>query len=87
MRMHVNLRVSDIEASTRFYSGLFGAEPTVRKHDYAKWMLDDPRVNFAIVASGRASGLEHLGIQAESREELEMLRENPRSSSCSTSGW
>jgi catechol 2,3-dioxygenase-like lactoylglutathione lyase family enzyme len=69
-RLHVNLAVEDLAASVRFYSGLFGAEPTVLKADYAKWMLDDPRVNFAIGARGRAPGLDHLGIQVESREEL-----------------
>lgn len=69
-RLHVNLAVEDLAASIRFYSGLFGTEPTVLKADYAKWMLDDPRVNFAIGARGRAPGLDHLGIQVESREEL-----------------
>jgi catechol 2,3-dioxygenase-like lactoylglutathione lyase family enzyme len=69
-RLHVNLAVADIAASVRFYTGLFGAEPTVLKPDYAKWMLDDPRVNFAIAARGRRPGLDHLGIQAEDRAEL-----------------
>lgn len=69
-RLHVNLAVEDIAASVRFYSGLFGAAPTVLKPDYAKWMLDDPRVNFAVAARGRSTGLDHLGIQVESREEL-----------------
>ena len=54
-RLHVNLAVEDIPASVRFYTGLFGAEPTVLKPDYAKWMLDDPRVNFAIAARGAVS--------------------------------
>lgn len=75
MRMHVNLRVKDLEASARFYASLFGAEPAVKKHDYAKWMLEDPRVNFAIVATkDKSLGLEHLGIQAESLEQLAELR-------------
>ena len=69
-RLHVNLAVADIPASVRFYTGLFGAPPTVLKPDYAKWMLDDPRVNFAVAARGRRPGLDHLGIQAEDREEL-----------------
>ncbi|MDI3308822.1 MAG: ArsI/CadI family heavy metal resistance metalloenzyme [Acetobacteraceae bacterium] len=69
-RMHVNLSVEEIGASVRFYTGLFGVEPTVLKPDYAKWMLDDPRVNFAIAARGRQTGLDHLGIQVESSEEL-----------------
>jgi catechol 2,3-dioxygenase-like lactoylglutathione lyase family enzyme len=70
-RMHVHVSVSDLEASIRFYSELFAAEPTVRKVDYAKWMLDDPRVNFAISQRGAVAGIEHLGIQVEDRAELE----------------
>jgi catechol 2,3-dioxygenase-like lactoylglutathione lyase family enzyme len=69
-RFHVHLNVTDLAASVRFYSVLFGSEPTVRKDDYAKWMLDDPRVNFALSALGRDAGIDHLGIQAESAEEL-----------------
>ena len=70
-RMHVHVGVQDLDASIRFYSTLFGAEPTVTKHDYAKWMLDDPRVNFAISAGHHsAKGIEHLGIQVENEEEL-----------------
>jgi catechol 2,3-dioxygenase-like lactoylglutathione lyase family enzyme len=72
-RFHVHLNVADLSASVRFYSALFGADPSVRKPDYAKWMLDDPRVNFAISALGRAPGVDHLGIQAESGEELAEL--------------
>jgi catechol 2,3-dioxygenase-like lactoylglutathione lyase family enzyme len=69
-RLHVHVAVADIEQSTRFYTNLFGSMPTVQKEDYAKWMLDDPRVNFAISARGRDPGLDHLGIQAENQEEL-----------------
>ncbi|MEZ5667789.1 MAG: ArsI/CadI family heavy metal resistance metalloenzyme [Alphaproteobacteria bacterium] len=69
-RLHVNLAVDDIEGSIRFYSALFAAEPTVRKPDYAKWMLDDPRVNFAISDRAARKGLDHLGIQVESEAEL-----------------
>ncbi|WP_342728570.1 ArsI/CadI family heavy metal resistance metalloenzyme [Bradyrhizobium sp. B097] len=69
-RMHVHVAVKDIHQSVDFYSALFGAEPTVVKSDYAKWMLDDPRVNFAISTRGREPGLDHLGIQVESAEEL-----------------
>lgn len=69
-RLHVNLAVDDLERSVRFYSALFAAEPTVLKPDYAKWMLDDPRVNFAISARGRKPGLDHLGIQVEDEDEL-----------------
>jgi len=72
-RLHVNLAVKDLEQSVRFYSTLFAAEPTVLKPDYAKWMLEDPRVNFAISTRGAAQGLDHLGIQVDSREELAQL--------------
>lgn len=72
-RLHVHVAVHDLEKSIRFYSALFAAEPAVKKDDYAKWMLDDPRVNFAISTRGRKPGLDHLGIQAESSAELEEL--------------
>jgi catechol 2,3-dioxygenase-like lactoylglutathione lyase family enzyme len=70
-RLHVHLGVADLDRSIHFYSTLFGASPSVVKPDYAKWMIEDPRVNFAI-SSGRhdTQGIEHLGIQVESREEL-----------------
>ena len=69
-RMHIHVAVKDIAESIKFYSTMFGAEPSVVKNDYAKWMLDDPRVNFAVSAFGRAPGLDHLGIQVESPDEL-----------------
>ena len=70
-RLHVHVSVDDLAQSTRFYSTLFAAEPTVVKDDYVKWMLDDPRVNFAIsTRPGRAAGISHLGIQAEDETEL-----------------
>ncbi len=69
-RLHVNVSVDDLGRSIAFYATLFGAEPSVRKDDYAKWMLDDPRVNFAIAARGRKPGLDHLGIQTETETEL-----------------
>lgn len=72
-RFHVHLNVTDLAQSIRFYSALFAAEPSVRKPDYAKWLLDDPRVNFAISSSGRAAGIDHLGIQADSGEALAEL--------------
>ncbi|HEX2649489.1 MAG TPA: ArsI/CadI family heavy metal resistance metalloenzyme [Burkholderiales bacterium] len=72
-RLHVHVGVHDIEQSVRFYSALFAAEPAVKKADYAKWMLDDPRVNFAISTRGKKGGLDHLGIQAESSQELEEI--------------
>jgi catechol 2,3-dioxygenase-like lactoylglutathione lyase family enzyme len=70
-RLHVHVGVADLDRSIGFYSTLFGAGPSVTKADYAKWMLDDPRVNFAISSGGHAaSGIEHLGIQAEDGAEL-----------------
>lgn len=70
-RLHVHVGVSDLHQSIGFYSTLFAAEPSVVKDDYAKWMLDDPRVNFAISSGNHArKGIEHLGIQAESPDEL-----------------
>ena len=72
-RLHVHVGVHDLKQSIRFYATLFGAEPTVLRDDYAKWQLDDPRVNFAISTFAGKKGLDHLGIQAESGEELEDL--------------
>ncbi len=69
-RLHVHVAVDDLARSVGFYSTLFAAAPTVQKDDYAKWMLDDPRVNFAISARGAAPGVEHLGIQVEDKDEL-----------------
>ncbi len=69
-RFHVHVNVDDLEASIRFYSQLFAAEPAVIKPDYAKWMLEDPRLNFAISHRQRAAGVDHLGLQAESDAEL-----------------
>jgi len=69
-RFHVHVGVDDLAASVRFYSTLFAAEPTVSKPDYAKWMLDNPRVNFAISQGRGAAGIHHLGIQAEDEDEL-----------------
>jgi catechol 2,3-dioxygenase-like lactoylglutathione lyase family enzyme len=69
-RMHVHVSVRDLDASVRFYSTLFAATPTVLKADYAKWMLDDPRVNFAISTRGAPIGIEHLGIQVADTDEL-----------------
>jgi catechol 2,3-dioxygenase-like lactoylglutathione lyase family enzyme len=70
-RLHVHVGVNDLGQSIGFYSTLFGAQPSVVKSDYAKWMLEDPRVNFAISAGMHArKGIEHLGIQVENEEEL-----------------
>ena len=70
-RLHVHVGVTDLDRSIAFYSGLFGTAPSVTKDDYAKWMLDDPRVNFAISQKADASkGVEHLGVQVEDAAEL-----------------
>jgi catechol 2,3-dioxygenase-like lactoylglutathione lyase family enzyme len=69
-RMHVHVGVKDLERSISFYSALFAAQPVVVKSDYAKWMLDDPRVNFAISTRGKQPGLDHLGIQVGSQDDL-----------------
>lgn len=69
-RLHIHISVDDIEANIGFYSALFESEPSVVKPDYAKWMLTDPKVNFAISSKGAKPGLDHLGIQVESDEEL-----------------
>lgn len=70
-RFHLHVGVTDLEASIAFYTHLFGAEPSVAKPDYAKWMLEDPRINFAIsMRDGAAKGIEHVGLQAEDESEL-----------------
>ena len=74
-RLHVHVSVEDLAESIAFYSQLFAAEPAVSKPDYAKWMLDDPRVNFAISARGAKLGLDHLGMQVESDDELAEVHE------------
>lgn len=70
-RMHIHVAVKDIPRSVHFYSAMFAAQPTVVKDDYAKWMLEDPRVNFAISTHGEKPGLDHLGIQVENQDELQ----------------
>ena len=69
-RLHLHIAVDDLSRSIGFYSTLFGAEPAVVKDDYAKWMLDDPRVNLAISQRGRLAGIDHVGVQADSAAEL-----------------
>jgi len=72
-RFHVHVAVNDLGASINFYSKLFGQPPAKQQQDYAKWMLEDPRLNFAISSHGHAIGVNHFGMQAESHEELERL--------------
>jgi catechol 2,3-dioxygenase-like lactoylglutathione lyase family enzyme len=72
-RFHAHVRVGDLESSVRFYSTLFESELAVLKADYAKWVLDDPPVNFAITAGSKVPGLDHLGLQVESDEDLAII--------------
>lgn len=74
-RFHIHVGVEKLDESIRFYSALFGAEPVKRKPDYAKWLLEDPRVNFAISTRAKKNGMDHLGIQVEEERELTELRE------------
>ena len=74
-RFHVNLTVSDLDKSVDFYNTLFATEPAVVKDDYAKWMLDDPRINFSISKSARASGINHIGLQADTVDELKEIQD------------
>lgn len=74
-RFHVNVSVTDLASSVDFYETLFGQPPTVQKDDYAKWMLDDPRVNFSLNLSARSSGIDHVGLQADTVSELDEIRE------------
>ena len=73
-RFHVHVAVDNLTQSTRFYSALFGVQPSVAKPDYAKWMLDDPRINFAISKRGSEPGINHLGFQVDSNDELAELQ-------------
>ncbi len=73
-RFHVHAHVEDLQASVAFYSAMFGAVPTRVESDYAKWMLDDPRINFAISTRGAKPGVDHLGIQADTADELVELK-------------
>ena len=73
-RFHVHAHVEDLQASIAFYSKMFGAEPTRVESDYAKWMIEDPRINFAISTRGGKPGVDHLGIQTDTEEELAELK-------------
>ena len=77
-RFHIHVAVDDLAANIGFYSNVFGQQPAVVKDDYAKWMLDDPRINFAISNRGLKAGVDHLGIQVDSDEELAVLRDQVR---------
>lgn len=73
-RFHIHIAVEDIANSVKFYSAVFGSEPTIVKDDYAKWALEDPRLNFAISTRGSNKGLDHIGLQAEDDGELQTIR-------------
>lgn len=73
-RFHIHTAVDNLESSIQFYSALFGQEPSKQREDYAKWMLEDPRLNFAISSRGLVSGINHLGIQVDSSDELTSLK-------------
>jgi len=75
-RFHVHVAVGDLQTSIQFYSAMFGSNPSVVKPDYAKWMLDDPRINFAISQRSETVGINHLGFQADTEDELEAIHAN-----------
>lgn len=83
-RLHIHIGVENIDESIRFYSALFGAEPMKSKPDYAKWMLEDPRVNFAISTRVNKKGIDHLGIQVDDIAELETIRKQMSAANIST---
>jgi hypothetical protein len=82
-RFHLHVHVTDLEASIGFYTRLFGAGPSRVEGDYAKWMLDDPRVSFAISPRGQTPGIDHLGIQADSGDELAEMKARVRAADMS----
>lgn len=85
-RMHVHVGVKNLDESVRFYNALFGAEPAKLKPDYAKWMLEDPRLNFAISTRSGKTGLDHMGLQVDDADELNALRDQMSAANVSTHG-
>ena len=83
-RIHIHVGVEDLNQSIAFYTALFGAEPSKVKSDYAKWMLEDPRMNFAISLREGAKGLDHMGIQVEKKAELDQIRKRLSNAEAST---
>jgi catechol 2,3-dioxygenase-like lactoylglutathione lyase family enzyme len=77
-RFHVHVHVEDLDRNIAFYSALFGAEPARREADYAKWMIEDPRLNFAISTRGNRPGIDHLGLQVDEAAELDALKDRAR---------
>jgi len=82
--MHIHISVDNLENSIKFYSTLFGEKPTKQKTDYAKWQLEDPRINFAISDRGAKTGLDHLGIEVENDSELNEIRDNLKNADLNT---
>lgn len=74
-RFHIHIAVDDLDQSVKFYSAVFGSDPSVVKEDYAKWALEEPRLHFAISTRGRNKGLDHIGLQADSDAELQAIRQ------------
>ncbi len=83
-RFHVNVSVADLDRSTQFYTTLFGVEPTVLKDEYAKWMLDDPRINFSVNSGSQHPGVNHIGLQADTMEELGIIQSRLRTAEVKT---
>ncbi len=83
-RFHVSVTVADLGRSVEFYKTLFGKDPSVIKDDYAKWMLDDPRINFSISQSARSHGVSHVGLQTDTMSELEEIQERLRTAGAQT---
>lgn len=75
MRVHISLSVPDLDQAIQFYSTMFAQSPTVVRDDYAKWLIEDPKLNFAIESRGSQSGVDHLGIQADNEQELQVVAE------------
>ncbi len=75
-RFHVHVRVKNLKESIEFYNALFNTQPAIQKPDYAKWMLEDPRINYAISTGHSENGIEHLGLEAESEDELRNIYQN-----------
>lgn len=83
-RFHLNLTVADLDRSIAFYSALFDAEPTISKSDYAKWLVDDPQLNFSITTRGSRAGINHAGLQFDEEADLSGIRERLNGISAST---
>lgn len=83
-RFHVNISVSNLQKSVHFYQQLFAQDPTTLKDDYAKWMLDDPKINFSLTTRGSQKGIDHIGLQSEDKAEFEQLRERLHQADMST---